>query len=350
MKNSIEDKSILKILRKLKLTLRQVIERNEKYIILKCIDKQNKSVVLKYSHTGSKEACRRINNEIVLTKNIVTTDPLRFLRYYAHGKNYLVTEFENGIFLSSNYHYDAKIIQNIANALINFQLMSGKLREIGVRGSVGLNRFYLKVMLKHLIHLWPEYISFYESIKCLWLLISSLPVIQRKRVICHADFIPTNLIYNPDEERIIFMDLEGFLIENHPLYDVISFCTIDEIDIRQWEWQRQFIRYYLERTEGTLGFDRQSREFKKAFRGIVIFFLVYWLNNTRINIGNKTYFDGLTKWNYILKKIKELFSDGMFNGNSRLVDRSLQIRKNNLTRMLSKRYYLKDLNWLLGWK
>ncbi len=349
MNNFLEDQNLSEILSQLNLTVENEIEKNEKYLILKCIDRQNKSVVLKYNYSGSDEACRRINNETVLTKNLVTTSPLRFLKYYAHGRNYLVTEFENGIIFSPNYNYDRKTIKNIADALVNFQLMPVNPRELGVRKREGLKRFYLKVMLKHLIHLWPYHISLYESIKCLWILMSSLPVIEKKHVICHADFRPTNLIYNPDEECVIFTDLEGFLTENHPLFDVLSFCTIDEIDIWEWGWQMQFMRYYLEKTREIFEFDRQSNEFKKAFRGLFVFFLAYRLNETKIAIENTTYFDGLGKWDFLLKRLKGLFSDRMFNSNSRLVAPSLQIRKNNLTRMLSKNIYLKNLNWLFGW-
>ncbi|MHC4183320.1 MAG: hypothetical protein ACYSR0_08225, partial [Planctomycetota bacterium] len=210
MNNFLEDQNLLEILDQLNLTVNQKIEKNDKYLILKCIDNQNKSVILKYSYSGSKATQRRLNKEIILTKNLVTTGPFRFLKYYAHGTNYLVTEFENGIVLSPNYNYDKKIIKNIADALISFQLMPVKVRDLGVHDGVGLKRFYLKVMLKHLIHLWPQYISSYESIKCLWILITSLPAIKKRRVFCHADLLPTNLVYNPDEEYIIFTDLEGF--------------------------------------------------------------------------------------------------------------------------------------------
>lgn len=348
MQRILEDLNLSAILEQLAFNIEKILDKNEQYVVLKCTDKYGKHVVLKYNHSRSKEASRKINNEIILTKNLVPINPLFFLKYYTHGTNYLVTEFDNGTLLLPNIEYDEQTVRNLVKALINFQLMPVEVKELGLRDRTGLIWFYLKDMIKHLLHLWPYYINSYEAVKCLWILLSGFPAIKKNCVICHADFRPTNLIYNAPHEAVTFTDLEAFLTENHPLYDVISFCTVDDIDISKWRWQKYFLRYYLDRAEEQLSLDRLSKEFKTALRGILIYFLVYRFNETRAHVENMPYFDGLDKRDFLIKKAKTMLSGKAFNNKVQLVNRALQIRRDNLACMLSKRVFCNYLKWLLG--
>ena len=70
----------------------------------------------------------------------------------------------------------------------------------------------------------PVYLTASEAARCVAMVRAALPAIQRQRVICHGDLIPTNLLHHADES-ITFTDLEGFMSENHPLFDVLAFFT-----------------------------------------------------------------------------------------------------------------------------
>jgi len=55
-------------------------------------------------------------------------------------------------------------------------------------------------------------------------------------------------------------------------------------DAQMWEWQKRFIGYYLDRTAGTFNFDTGSAGFRKVLRAVLVYLLVYRLNESRINI------------------------------------------------------------------
>jgi hypothetical protein len=342
------DTSLSAILRELQLTAEQVMERNENFLILKCADPCNKAVVLKYSHSPeSRQGRARINKEAALVKNLKPEKPLRFLKYYADGKDFLVTEFEEGELLLPNLDYEEELRKSVADALIKFQLLSFVPAAIGVKQQAGLRMFYIKGLLKHLVHLCPNDVSLSDSFRCLWIVISSLPLLEKTRVICHGDLLPTNLIYKAAEQEIVFTDLESFLSENHPLYDVLSFCTIDDGSIWKWHWQRRFIEYYLERTKEVFRFDSHADEFLKILRALLVFLFLYRLNESRANLEGSSYFDGLSKWKYALRKVGRLLAGAVGSACAGSVHVKLESRKENLQAVLSKKLFALYVAWLL---
>ena len=305
-------------------------------------------MVLKYSHSPeSRQGRVRISKEAALVRNLKPEKPLRFLKYYADGQNFLVTEFEEGELLLPNYDYEEGLRKSVADALIKFQLLSIVPAGIGVKQGIGLRMFYIKGLLKHLVHLCPNDVSLADSFRCLWIVISSLPLLGKKRVICHGDLLPTNLIYKAAEKEIVFTDLESVLPENHPLYDVLSFCTADDGSIWKWHWQKRFIEYYLERTKEAFRLDSQTDDFRKALRALLVFLLVYRLNESRVNLEGSLYFDGLAKWRYVLRKVGRLLAGvvGSADAGSRHVQ--LEARKENLKAVLSKKLFARHVSWLL---
>jgi len=343
------DSGLSNILRELQLTAEQVLERNENFLLLKCAAPRDKAVIVKYSHSpASTQGRTRINNEAALVKNLRPEKPLRFLKHYADGENFLVTEFEEGQLLVPNGDYEEGLRQAVADALIKFQLLRIAPAAIGVKQQTGLRAFYIKGLLKHLIHLYPSDVSLWDAFRCLGIVLSSLPLLGKTRVICHGDLLPTNLIYKPVEKEIVFTDLEGFLPENHPLYDVLSFCTIDEDSVWQWHWQKRFIQYYLQRTKSVFAFDRHGADFLRVLRALMVFLLLCRLNESRANLEGSLYFDGLSKWRYALRKLSGLFArrtNGRTQGPSDLA--VLAVRKENLRAVLSRKILVRHAAWLL---
>jgi hypothetical protein len=343
------DAGLSAILRDLQLTAEQVLERNENFLLLKCAAPRDMTVVLKYSHSpASTQGRMRINNEAALVKNLRPEKPLRFLRHYADGENFLVTEFEEGQLLVPNGDYEEGLRRAVADALIKFQLLRIAPAAIGVKQQTGFKAFYLKGLLKHLVHLCPSDVGLWDACRCLGIVLSTLSLLGKTRVICHGDLLPTNLIYKPTEKEIVFTDLEGFVSENHPLYDVLSFCTIDDGSIWQWHWQKRFIKYYLRRTESVFPFDYRGPDFLRIFRAVMVFLLLYRLNESRANLEGSLYFDGLSKWRYALRKLSGLFSrrtNGRTQGPSDLS--VLAVRKENLRAILSRKVFLRHAAWLL---
>ncbi|MBI4524229.1 MAG: phosphotransferase [Deltaproteobacteria bacterium] len=347
MNSVLKDRKLAQILSELKLTVQNVMEKNENFLLLKCADPTDRRLVLKYSHSGVKDASARLQNEAVLIRNLQAARPLRLLQYYSHGPDYLVTEFEEGDLLLPNSDYRETIRQCVADALIKFQVTPIRVKKAGVRQKTCMKSFYLKGLLKHLLHLWPDFVSLSEAMQCLRILISALPAMGKNPVICHGDFLPTNLLFKAEQQEVVFTDLEGFQAKNHPFYDVLSFCTIDDCDLWQWKWQKQFIRYYLERTEALFSLEPASRSFKDALRGILIFLLVYRMNETRIGLRKTTYFDGLGKLRYASKRFRNLLFCSVGDCRPNFANRSMRLRKNNLEAVLSSRSFLGYLDWLL---
>jgi hypothetical protein len=341
------DSGLTTILSGLRLTAEQVLEKNETFLILKCKDQRSRAFVIKYSHSPElRQGRARIHNEAALVKNLKSQKPLRFLKYYAHGQNFLVTEFEEGEVLSPNADYDDGLRRSVAEALIQFQLLDIVPAAIGVERRAGLKAFYLKGIIKHVLHLWPNDISLFDSLRCLWIVVSTLPLLGKTRVICHGDLLPTNLIYKAAEKEIVFTDLEGFLSENHPLYDVLSFCTVDDGSIWQWHWQKRFIQYYLEKTKGIFRFDTRAGDFRKILRALLAFLLLYRLNESRVNLEGSSYFDGLSKWKYVLKKIGRVLTGKVSRAGAGIQHVNLAARKDNLKAVLSKKLFARHVTWL----
>ena len=342
------DSDLSAILRELQLTAEQVMEKNENFLLLKCADQSNRAFVLKYSHSPeSRQGRARINKEAALVKNLKPDKPLRFLKYYAHGENFLVTEFEEGELLLPDVDYEEALRKSVADALIKFQLLGIVPTAIGVKQETGLRMFYIKGLMKHLLHLCPDYVGLSDSFRCLWILISSLPLLAKTRVICHGDLLQTNLIYKAAEKEIVFTDLESFLSENHPLYDVLSFCTVDDAAIWEWNWQKRFIEYYLERTKAVFHFDSNAGDFRKVLRALLVFLFVYRLNESRVNLEGTTYFDGLAKLKYVLRKVRRVLARAFFSASAACPQAKLEPRKENLKTVLSKELFTRHITWLL---
>ena len=231
----------------------------------------------------------------------------------------------------------------IADALTQFQTIKLDARELGIVDRELLATYYVKVLVKHLLHLWPAHLSAREAASCLAILTAALPAICGRRVVCHGDFLPTNLLYRADDASVTFTDLEGFMCGNHPLFDVLALFSISRLDLMDWAWQRSFLDRYLSAAAAPLGLDPQSREYRRAYRGILIFFLVYRLNEERIFLSGRSYFDGLSKWRFLAHKAARLATGRREAWRDEATAGALDIRKRNLRRALSSKLYREHL-------
>jgi hypothetical protein len=234
---------------------------------------------------------------------------------------------------------DRRVCSAIADALVEFQTIRTDVGGFGIVDREHLAIYYLKVLLKHILHLWPAHLSAQEAASCMTIVATALPAILRTGVICHGDFLPSNLLFHPDDGTVTVTDLEGFMSRNHPLFDVIALFTTNGLDLACWDWQPRFLRYYLEKTAGTLRLEPASREFNTAYRGMLISFLIYRLNEARIALQHGAYFDGRGKRDYLVTKLIGLSQGRPELWRDEKMRQALEVRKHNLRRILSVRGY-----------
>ena len=330
------------LLKRLGLTCDSVIsDEGDSFVTALCRDEQERRVVLKYVYSGAADAYRRLNNETLLVKHLPVRRPLRLLPHRADGRGYLVTDYDDGILLRRERldAGDTRAVPVIADALAQFQTLGSDVRRLGVVDREHASTYFVKVLLKNLLHLWPAHISADEAARCLGILTSALPAIRRHRVICHGDLLPTNLLYHDNDVSVTFTDLEGFMSTNHPLFDVLAFFSISRLDLMDWKWQRAFLDRYLTSAADELGLDPASRDYSDAYRGILIFFLVYRLNEERILSSGGSYFDGLGKGRFLARKAAGLASGRRDAWRDDAMREQLEVRTRNLRRALSVAQY-----------
>jgi thiamine kinase-like enzyme len=313
----------------------------DSFVTILCRDEDERRVVLKYVRGDSTDAHRRLRNEAQLIKHLPVRLPLRLLPYRADGHGYLLTEFDPGTLLRPD-QFDDRTAGIIADALGQFQTIQSDVRPLGIVDRERVATYYVKVLTKHLLHLWPAHISASDAARCVAIVRAALPAIQRRRAICHGDLIPTNLLHHADES-ITFTDLEGFMSENHPLFDVLAFFSISGRDMTEWTWQPAFLARYL-RATSALGLDPTSQEYMDAYRGILIFFLVYRLSEERLLATNGSYFDGLAKPRFIARKAVRVVTGRREVWRDTEVGTALDVRKRNLRRALSPAFFREHLD------
>lgn len=327
------------LLHQLELTLESVIsDDGGAFVTAICRDADARRVVLKYIHRGSSDASRRLRNEITLFQQLSVHPPLRLLVHRRSGPEYLLTEFDSGILLRPDA-INPRMTESIAQALVQFQGLQTNLQQHRVHDREHLATYYLKVLLKNLAHLWPAHISTTEAVRCQAIVAAALPAICRTQVICHGDFLPTNLLYHPNDDSITFTDLEGFISGNHPLFDVLAICTIGSAELTGWEWQRLFLSRYLSAGRATLRLDPRSRDYLDAYRAILIFFLVYRMSEQRMDLTGGAYFEGVSKARFLSRKAGGLLRGRRAAWHDDALGSALQVRQQNLRRALSPSGY-----------
>jgi aminoglycoside phosphotransferase (APT) family kinase protein len=336
------------LLQRLRLAPEHVLSADPgSFVTLQCRDEKGKRLVLKYAPTGSIDSHRRLTNESLLLTHLPTRPPLRLLVRTDDGPGYLVTEFDSGRLLRPERLDDDSTVAAIADALVAFQSIRITPRSIGIVDREHRATYYLKVLLKNIVHLWPEHLSAAEAVRCLSVVVRALPAILQQRVLCHGDFLPTNLLYHEVDRSVTLTDLEGFMSANHPLFDVLALLTISDRELTRWNWQPGFLRRYLKRSATSVGLDPRSQQFSRAYRGILIFFLVYRLNEAQIGFRQTTYFDGLGKLEYLKRKAVTLIT-----GRRELWPEEaaavLDVRKRNLRRALSVEGYHEHFETMLA--
>jgi aminoglycoside phosphotransferase (APT) family kinase protein len=322
--------------KQLRLTTERVLSADgDSFVTLLCRDASGARRVLKYVSSGTADAHRRLTNETRLMAQLQPRPPLRLLTARAAGPGYVVTDYDAGRLLRVEHLDDDPTLQAIAGALVEFQTAATGQDTIGIVDRGGVTRYYLKTLLKHILHLWPAQLRTADAARSMAAVAAALPTIVRERVPCHGDFLPTNLLYDAAGRSVTFTDLEGFMT-NHPLFDVLALCTIDGADLRAWRWQPRFVRFYLQRARAALDLDPRSRRFADAYRGILVFFLVYRLNEARIALSSGAYFDGTAKLRYLGRKTADLLR-GRTAAWRPHPAAALQLRTANLRLALSRR-------------
>jgi len=336
------------LLARLRLTTEGTLcDAGDSFVTLRCRTEAGSLVVLKYVSSGTPDAYRRLKNEALLLQHLPVRPSLRLLRPEHAGPGYLVTRLDPGLLLRPEHLDDRRVRNVIADALVEFQTIRIDVGRLGIGDREHLATYYLKVLLKHILHLWPAHLSAREAASCMTIVATALPAILRTGVLCHGDFLPSNLLFHPDDGTVTVTDLEGFMSRNHPLFDVVALFTMSDLDLACWDWQPRFLWYYLEKAAATLQLDPASREFDTAYRGVLIYFLVYRLNEARIALQNGAYFDGREKRDYLVTKLIGLAQGRPELWRDEQMREALVVRKNNLRRMLSATGYGQHVEHML---
>ena len=324
------------LLRQLGLSLGRVISGDgDSFVTLLCRDDQNGQVVLKYVRPDAPaDAYRRLGNEARLLQQVPTEWPLRLLRHRASAAGYLVTELDHGRLLRPSTMDDEHVVRAVATALALFQESASGQRLEGIRDREAVGRYYLKVLVKHLLHLWPAELSLLQCGRVAAIVVAALPAMLRRSAASHGDFLPTNLLYHENDGSVTFTDLEAFMRGAHPLFDVLSICTVDEREVTDWTWQAAFLRCYLGHVTGEARLNPQSREFQRAYRGLLTFFLVYRLAEARNYAGGTHYFEGLSQTAFVWRKLTALFRGVRHDRDAVPRGDGLDARRANVRRLL----------------
>jgi hypothetical protein len=324
------------LLRQLGLSLGHVISGDgDSFVTLLCRDGEQAQVVLKYVRPDApQDAYRRLDNETRLLQQVPTEWPLRLLRHRASAPGYLVTELDFGRLLRPTTMDDEQVVRGVAIALALFQESARGPRLEGIRDREGIGRYYLKVLMKHLLHLWPEELSLWQCCRAMAIVIAALPTLLRRSAPAHGDFLPTNLLYHDSDGSVTFTDLEAFMRGAHPLFDVLAICTVDERDVSDWTWQAPFLRAYLGHVTGEARLDPQSAAFRRAYRGLLTFFLIYRLNEARLNAVAGHYFEGLSQRAFVWRKLTAMLRGVRHTPSALRRDDGLDARRVNVRRLL----------------
>lgn len=342
------DARLMRLLDTLSLRIDARLDANQDFLTLRCKADDGELRVLKYCSSNSPDALRRLRNEALLTRELKVRSPLRLLRYRAHGDGYMVTAFEHGAPLGPQHLGDPSLMPRIADALAVLQALGSAVGALDVRGRESRRRFLRKVLTKHLLHLWPRHLGLRDAFRAWSLLRAGLDDIDAVSVPCHADLLPTNMLRDAEGDDIVLIDLEGFIPAHHPLYDVLSFFTVDARPLEQWDWQAAFLARWRSQAPATTLLATNSASFVRAYRALLTFLLVYRYNEARINQQDGLYFDGGSKARYVLLKLLQLVS-GVWLLTPRVVlDTSLAVRRDNLRHALDSTCFATHLAGMLG--
>ena len=342
------DARLMCLLETLGLRIDVRLDVNEDFLTLRCHADDGELRVLKYCCSNSPDALRRLRNEALLTRDLKVRPPLRLLHYRAHGDGYMVTAFEAGAALGPQHLGDPLLMPRIADALAIFQSLEGAVSALDVRGRESRRRFLLKVLTKHLLHLWPRHLGLRDAYRAWSVVRAGLDDIDAASVPCHADLLPTNMLRDAHGDDIVLIDLEGFILAHHPLYDVLSFFTVDARPLEQWDWQAAFLARWRAQAPAATLVATNSAGLARAYRALLAFLLVYRYNETRINEFDGRYFDGGSKAGYVLVKLAQLLSGvGLLIPRARL-NTNLAVRRDNLRHALDSACFATHLAGMLG--
>jgi len=190
----------------------RIEELGDSFVTLLCRDEQHAQVVLKYVRPDApRDAYRRLDNEVRLLQQIPTEWPLRLLQHRASAAGYLVTELDSGRLLRPATMDEEHVVRGVATALALFQKSARGQRLDGIRDREAVGRYYLKVLVKHLLHLWPAELSLWQCCRAMVIVVAALPALLRRSAPAHGDFLPTNLLYHDSDGSVTFTDLEAFM-------------------------------------------------------------------------------------------------------------------------------------------
>ncbi|MGE0384301.1 MAG: phosphotransferase [Gammaproteobacteria bacterium] len=297
------DPRLAGILARHELIAETLVDRGADFLVLACRTRAGEPRMLKYCWRRTADALRRLRNEAVLTRDLPARPPLRLLRHCGHGDGYLITVREPGAALGPADLGDPALMPMIADALVVFQSLGDRARATGTTSRESTPRFLLKVMARNLLHLWPEHLHTREAVRALAALCGALPAIAAIGVPCHADLLPTNMLRDASGEAVVFVDLEGFIVANHPLYDVLSLLTVEETPLPQWHWQPGFLQRWWTGAAALRLVDPGAPQFQRAYRGLLAFLLVYRYNEARLNEAGSTYFDGGSRLRFAARRL-----------------------------------------------
>jgi thiamine kinase-like enzyme len=310
------------------LTAEHTLDENDAFVVSLCRSASGEALVVKWIRGDSPDATRRLRNEVRVLRGLAAHPALRLLEYCSHGPDHLVTRFDPGTLLQPADLHDAAVSHAVLDALTALQSATARI-EVEDRERLGF--YYVKVMVKHLLHLVPEHVGWAQALRSLRIVVAGLPAIGRRTVLCHGDFIPTNFLYG-GEGSVTLTDFEGCMSGNHPFFDLIALLTIEESPVEEWDWQPAAVRAYLDAAKGAIGGDVLAPDLRAAWRAIFVFYAVYRLNETVINAAGKRYFDGASRGPWLFGRLLRML--GMRSRAEVGEPAVVAIRKRNLMRVL----------------
>jgi thiamine kinase-like enzyme len=263
-----------------------------------------KHFLVKILRTSERTSRMQLQREGAVMSAIPDRSYFRIPKPLHIDSDFIIREHVDGKTLPAAADPTHEECEQLAKALYEFQSVPQESLRKQVTDKDSITAFYLKRLGKHIVHLWPQYISSKDIARAVWRLLSAFPILLGDSVPCHADLRFSNILFS--EGKIVFLDLEAFRIKNHPLYDVISVMCEDPRLVDKWTWQPAFFKLYLsQRGQSPWKSEKQAVRLLKA---LLTFFMIYRFNECRMAAQGRTYFNGGNKLKFLVSRIRKRFS------------------------------------------